>query len=143
MAVLVKPATSEFEMPRQHMTETEFVAWCDEDTHAEWIDGEVIVASPASATHVRLVKFLLQVLDGFVRLHHLGEVLGPELQIRFGALRHRRVPDLFFVATARANIIQRNHIEGAPDLIVEIVSPDSLARDWRDKYLEYEAMGVR
>jgi Uma2 family endonuclease len=34
-------------------------------------------------------------------------------------------------------------VEGAPDLIMEIVSKDSVARDWREKYLEYEAAGVR
>jgi Uma2 family endonuclease len=125
------------------MTEEEFVAWCDEDIKAEWVDGEVIVHSPASARHVRLAKFLLQVLDRVVTHHDLGEVLGPELQIRLAALRRRRVPDILFVSKERLGIIQPNHVEGAPDLIIEIVSPDSLARDWREKYLEYEAAGVR
>jgi hypothetical protein len=37
--------------PRQHMTEDEFVAWCDEDVRAEWVDGEVIVMSPANRMH--------------------------------------------------------------------------------------------
>ena len=128
--------------PRLRMTEDEFVAWCDEDVKAEWVDGEVIVHSPANIKHVRLEKFLLQVVDGFVTHHDLGEVIGPEFQIRLGALR-RRVPDILFVAKERLDIIQSNHIEGAPDLVMEIVSPDSLARDWREKYLEYEAVGVR
>jgi Uma2 family endonuclease len=34
-------------------------------------------------------------------------------------------------------------LEGPPDLAIEIVSPDSEARDWREKYQEYEAAGVR
>ena len=129
--------------PRLRMTEEEFVAWCDEDVKAEWVDGEIIVHSPASTRHVRLAKFLLKVLDDFVAHYDLGEVLGPELQIRLGALRRRRMPDILFVAKARLDIIKASHVEGAPDLVVEIVSPDSLARDWRDKYLEYEAAGVR
>ncbi|MDE3091156.1 MAG: Uma2 family endonuclease [Chloroflexota bacterium] len=130
-------------LPRRRMTEDEFVAWCDEDVKAEWVDGEVIVHSPANIKHVRLDKFLLQVLDGFVTPHDLGEVIGPEFQIRLGALRRRRVPDILFVAKERLDILKPNHVEGAPDLVMEIVSPDSLARDWRDKYLEYEAAGVR
>ena len=44
---------------RLRMTEEEFVAWCDEDTKAEWVDGEVIVHSPANLQHVDLAGFFL------------------------------------------------------------------------------------
>ena len=53
------------------------------------------------------------------------------------------MPDLLFVSAERMNILETTEVDGAPDLIVEIVSPDSPARDWREKYLEYEAAGVR
>jgi Uma2 family endonuclease len=132
----VKPA-------RLQMTEEEFVAWCDEDTRAEWVDGEVIMPSPANLKHVDLAGFLNLILRMFVTNRGLGGVYGPELQVRFASLRRRRVPDLLFVSTERMNILKATEVEGAPDLIVEIVSPDSLARDWREKYLEYEAAGVR
>jgi len=55
----------------------------------------------------------------------------------------RRVPDLCFISRERLAIAKPTYIDDAPDLIVEIVSPDSVERDWRDKYLEYEANGVR
>jgi Uma2 family endonuclease len=129
--------------PRLRMTEEEFVAWCDEDTKAEWVDGEVIVHSPSNVKHVDLAGFLNFIMRGFVISRELGVVYGPELQVRFGLLRRRRVPDLLFVAKERLDLIKTTEVEGAPDLIVEIVSPDSLARDWREKYLEYEAAGVR
>jgi len=125
------------------MTEEEFVAWCDEDTWAEWVDGEVIVASPASIHHVRIAKLLLKILDTLVEQKGLGEVFGPEAMIRLAGLRRRRMPDLFFIANERLSLLRPNHFEGAPDLIVEIVSPDSVSRDWRVKYLEYERAGVR
>jgi len=41
------------------MTYEEFLAWADEDTHAEWIDGEVIFLSPASNRHQDLAEFLI------------------------------------------------------------------------------------
>lgn len=126
-----------------NMTEAEFEKWVDEDIKAEWVGGEVIIMSPSSIIHVRLVGFLLQIMGAFARQRELGEILGPELQIRFETLKRRRVPDILFVARDRLDIIQTNHIEGAPDLVVEVVSPDSLARDWREKYLDYEAAGVR
>ncbi len=127
----------------RRLTEEEFVAGCDEDTRAEWIDGEVIVMAPASGDHVDLNWWLTSLLRFFVEHHNLGVARGPEFQVRLPAQRRRRVPDVLFVARDRLGILRENHVEGAPDLIIEIVSPDSVARDWRDKYFEYQAAGVR
>ncbi|HID64243.1 MAG TPA: Uma2 family endonuclease [Anaerolineae bacterium] len=123
------------------MTEEEFETWCDEDVKAEYVDGEVIVHSPVSTRHSDTVWFIGYLLRTIVQQHDLGRVLGPEVQVR---LRPglRRVPDLLFVTKGRADIIQPTLVEGAPDLIVEIVSPDSVERDWREKYLECQTAGV-
>jgi Uma2 family endonuclease len=114
-----------------------------EDIRAEWVDGEVIVMSPKSVEHGDLFRFLIVVLNGFVELHDLGKVMGSELFVRFPKQRRRRLPDLLFVSAARQDLFRKAHFEGAPDMIMEIVSPESEARDWRIKYLEYEAAGVR
>ncbi len=127
--------------PRR-MTEEEFVAWCDEDTRAEWVDGEVVMMSPMSDPHSDVASWLGSVLRIFVEEHDLG-VVRPEMQARLVGLRRRRVPDLWFVTKEREGLIDRACLDGPPDLAVEIVSPDSAGRDWREKYLEYEAAGVR
>lgn len=128
--------------PSRAMSEEEFVAWCDEDTRAEWVNGEAIMMSPANIEHILLSVWLLRVLAAFVDHHSLG-VLMQDAQLRLPGQRARRVPDLLFVAQDRQSLIGRTAVEGPPDLIVEIVSPDSLARDWREKHLEYQAAGVR
>jgi Uma2 family endonuclease len=143
MDIQSAPIGSPVVTPHLRMTEEEFVAWCDEDTKAEWVDGEVIMPSPANLQHVNLAGFLLIVIRLFATQRGLGMVYGPELQIRLGALRRRRVPDLLFVSAERVSIVKATEVDGAPDVIIEIVSPDSPARDWREKYLEYEAAGVR
>jgi Putative restriction endonuclease len=56
-------------LPSKRMTEREFVAWADEDTRAEWVDGEVELMSPANITHLRLTRWLVMVLGGFVDAH--------------------------------------------------------------------------
>lgn len=126
----------------RRMTEEEFVAWCDEDTRAEWVDGEVIVMSPMNDPHSDVVIWLGSLLEIYVEQHDLG-VVRPEMQTRFARLRRRRVPDIWFVTKERKGLIHCNHLEGPPDLAIEIVSPDSEARDWREKHQEYEAAGVR
>lgn len=124
------------------LTEDEFVAWCDEETLAEWVDGDVIVMSPADVEHNRLRAWLEGVLGALAETGGLGTVVS-ETQVRLGKLRRRRTPDISFVAADRVSIIRKDHTEGPPDLIVEIVSPESEARDWREKYLEYQEAGVR
>lgn len=127
--------------PSTTMTEEEFVAWCDEDTRAEWVDGEVIIMSPVSTDHGRLTWFILSLLNLYAQERDLGEALGPEVTVRINSKR-RRLPDVFFVAKERSHLLLKNHFEGAPSLIVEVVSEDSVDRDWRVKYLEYERAGV-
>lgn len=126
---------------QKRMTEEEFLAWCDEDTRAEWVDGEVVIMSPVSTDHGRLMRFVLSLLNGFAEERGLGEALGPEVCVRANSKR-RRLPDVFFIAKERADRLLKNHFEGAPSLIVEVVSDDSVDRDWRVKYLEYERAGV-
>jgi Uma2 family endonuclease len=130
--------------PGRRMSEAEFVAWADEDTRAEWVDGEVIVMSPASFDHIWIADFLTATMRIFVEEHDLGGVFS-EGTTRFsvGERVCRRVPDVLFVAQDRLHLLRKTHLEGPPDLIVEVVSDDSFTRDWREKYLEYEQAGVR
>jgi len=126
--------------PGKRFSEEEFAAWCGEDARAEWVDGEVIVMSPASWIHARLTRFLTSLLGDFVDAKKLGEVVGVEFSVRLNA--KRRLPDVLFVANARLGNLRPKHLEGPPNLIIEVVSDDSVDRDWRTKYYEYEAAGV-
>jgi Uma2 family endonuclease len=125
------------------MSEAEFVDWCTPDTWAEWIDGEVLVMSPVGLEHADLFGFLFHLLRAFVDDNELGKVLSEPFQVRLSRLRRRRAPDILFVSNARLGQLTALHVEGAPDLIVEVISPDSQSRDRRDKYLEYQQAGVR
>jgi Uma2 family endonuclease len=128
---------------RRFMTEQEFVDWCSSDTWAEWVDGEVIVMSPVGLEHADLFGFLFHLLRAFVDENELGKVLSEPFQVRLSRLRRRRSPDILFVSTPRLGQLAPLHVEGAPDLIVEVISPDSQSRDRRDKYLEYQKAGVQ
>jgi Uma2 family endonuclease len=125
------------------MTEREFVDWCDGDTWAEWVDGEVKLMNAVSADHSDAAFSLIHLIRGYLDEHDLGRLLGEPFQIRFAKLRRRRSPDLIFISNEQLKALERNVFDGAPDLIVEVVSPESQSRDRREKYLEYEAAGVK
>ena len=124
------------------MTEREFVDWVG-DGWAEWVNGEVIIMSPVNYEHADYHSFLFALIRGWVDEHDLGKVLTEPCQIRFELAKSRRSPDIIFVSNRKMSLMKSAHFEGAPDLIVEIVSPDSQNRDRREKFLEYEKAGVR
>jgi len=111
--------------------------------HAEWVDGEVELMSAAvSSNHQRIGNFLFRVLTEFVEVHDLGEVFQLEFQMKLARERRGREPDLFFVAKSRLDRLKGNYFDGAGDLVIEIISPESIARDTVDKFGEYQSGGV-
>ena len=130
-------------VPGVRLTERQFVDWCPKEILAEWVDGEVILVPTETPGHNRREFLLGRCVAEFVEHHNLGEAFIGTVPVRLPGRRRRRIPDVAFVAAARASIIHDTFIDGAPDLIVEIVSPDSVRRDWVDKREEYERAGVR
>ena len=127
---------------RLHMSYEEYLAWADEDVHAEWVNGEVIVQMPPKQPHQITVAFVLHVLRQFIELFHLGRVLPAPFEMRAVTGGPARVPDLLFVAQDHLNRLTEARLNGPADLIVEVVSDDSVARDRADKFYEYQAAGI-
>ncbi len=122
------------------MTYEEFLAWADEDTLAEWVDGEVIMTSPASRQHQEIGGFLYKLLSTYAEMRGLGVVLPPPFQMKLA--RSGREPDLLFIANAHLDRLKETHLDGPADLVVEITSPESLGRDRGEKFYEYEEAGI-
>jgi Uma2 family endonuclease len=125
------------------MTYEEFLAWADEDTWAEWVNGEVIILSPASLRHQQLATFLATAMNFFVDVHQLGAVLTAPFQMKIGLDLPGREPDIIFVAREHFDRLRDVYLDGPADLVVEIISRDSRARDRGEKFYEYEQGGVR
>ncbi len=134
------PPTALRKMTRHFVTYEEFLAWADEDTLAEWVDGEVVMYSPASKRHQDIAGFLESVLRSFVEVRQLGIVLSAPFQMRLED--SGREPDLLFVAADHLDRLKENYLDGPADLVVEIVSPESVGRDRGDKFYEYARGGV-
>lgn len=125
------------------MTEEEFVDWAGEKTRAEWVDGKVIMMAPVSLDHDGICWLVRSVVQVFAEHHRLGTVYGSEVMFRLPGQRQRRLPDISFVSKSRVEILKPNHLDAAPDMAMEVVSPDSIKRDWRDKLETYRRAKVR
>lgn len=126
--------------PPLRMSYEEWLAWNHEDLRSEWVDGEVIVLMSNSVRHGQIMVFLVSLLSQYVRFFGLGEVFAETLEMKLAA--SARLPDVLFVARRNLGRLDDQRLQGPADLAVEIVSPDSVARDRDQKRREYGADGV-
>lgn len=135
-------------MPNESQIKTklsyeEFLRQYDEDSRAEWVNGEVVLLSPASNRHQDLARFLTVILDLYAEKHDLGVIRPAPFQMKLGPTLPGREPDLLFVAKEQLGRFKEHYLDGPADLVIEIVSPESRLRDRGEKLAEYEAAGVR
>jgi Uma2 family endonuclease len=125
------------------VTEQMFDDLVDEDTKAELLDGVMIVHSPASPRHNRIAGFLRRLMSGYAEEKDLGEVFGPDDLIHLAMCR-RFAPDAFFLDQDRVpEPLPEDQFEGAPDLVIEVLSPSTRADDLDDKRPAYRQARVK
>jgi Uma2 family endonuclease len=114
----------------------------DDGRRYELIGGEIVVSPSPSRAHQQLVLRLVIQLQAFVEAHRLGEVILAPFDVRFSP--HDVVePDVLFVSRERLAILGNTYVDGAPDLVIEILSPSTRGRDEGEKLSLYAASGVR
>lgn len=129
--------------PRPRMSYEEYLAWVDEDTHAEWVDGEVVVHMPPLDVHQTILNFVNRLLAEYIEFEELGTIFIAPFEMRLLSQKSARQPDIFVITNESLGRMSRERFEGPADLVVEIVSRDSVRRDRQDKFREYQEAGVR
>lgn len=127
---------------RLTMSYDEYAEWADEDVHAEWVDGEVIIHAPPKEVHQRIVGFVYELLSQFVRLQDVGTVYFAPFEVTLWKDGPARAPDVFFVANAPSEQHTADKHTVALNLVVEVISPGTVLIDRNDKLREYEEAGV-
>ena len=123
------------------MTFEEFLA-LPENLHAEWVDGEAIIFKSTTALHARVITFLVRLVGGFAEELGLGEVLTAPYGMRVRSGRPFREPDVMFVSAVHRDRVVGIAVEVPADLVIEVVSDDSVTRDRTEKFEEYQETGV-
>ena len=113
-----------------------------EGTLAQLIDGDIIVSPAPNVKHQLVISRLSRLLANFVNDRNLGVVFGSPLDVRL-TLNRVFQPDIVFVARERLAILGEQEVEGAPDLVVEVLSRSTGTYDLTKKRSAYEEAGVR
>ncbi|HUG42354.1 MAG TPA: Uma2 family endonuclease [Longimicrobiales bacterium] len=110
-------------------------------TRYEVVAGELVVTPSPSLRHQRIASDLVTLLNGFVREHGLGELYSGPVDVLLAEGDYVE-PDIVFVRSDHREYLTDRGIEGPPDLIVEILSPSTAARDRGIKLDRYRHFGV-
>lgn len=109
----------------------------------EIVDGELFVSPPPRFRHQQVAMNVSWVLSTLSREHGLGEVVQRPIGVRLDVDTVVE-PDVLFVSADRLDIIDREGaVLGAPDLVVEVLSPSNREYDRALKRKRYLASGVR
>ena len=113
-----------------------------DDERYELLHGELVMAAAPLIAHQYILIKLAAKVETFVDERNLGTVYCAPFDV---VLSDTNVvqPDLLFVSNERAQIITRENIQGAPDLVVEILSPATAERDRSVKFELYAQHDVQ
>src|SRR5262245_42981402 len=120
----------------------DFLELVEEHVKADLIDGNIYMASPESFDHNKVVGFLYRLVELYVEHFELGEVVVNKVAFRL-AEKTGPEPDVAFVHRNRVAVIKHGYVDGPPDFAIEVVSPDSVDRDYELKREAYENAGVQ
>lgn len=113
-----------------------------EDKRYELIEGEFFMMPSPKEYHQRISGELGFILQSFVKKNKLGSIYYAPFDVVFSE-ENVVQPDIIFVSKERKNIITKDNIKGAPDLLIEILSPKIGYRDKEIKRKLYFKYGVK
>ncbi|QHG17816.1 Uma2 family endonuclease [Nostoc sp. ATCC 53789] len=122
----------------------EYLAYNDgTDSRYELVDGKLERMNPPTFRHLLLAKFLEQTFDTEINRLSLPWLCFREAGVRTG-WRKSRLPDVYVVTAEQVmEFLDESAVcQSAPILVVEVVSPDSVKRDYRYKRSEYAALEI-
>jgi len=113
-----------------------------DDERYELLNGELVMAAAPLLYHQYILRKLLNEMSDYIDERNLGELYSSPADV---VLSDTDVvqPDILFVSRQRSHILTRENIHGAPDLVVEVLSPRTARLDRVLKLNRYAEAGVR
>jgi len=126
-------------LKRSGLTYQDYLQLPDDGQRYEIIEGELYVSPAPNTKHQRVTGRLFRVLADHSEALDLGEVFVAPYDLKLGDPSIVQ-PDILYISWARQGIVTRLNAQGAPDLVVEVISPSSTRTDLeikRDLYAKY------
>lgn len=137
-----KETATPYRAQKAIFTYDDYVNLPDDGNRYEIIEGELVMTPAPKTGHQRISRRLLVQLTLFVEEKRLGEVFDAPCDVVFSP-ENTVQPDILFVSKEQEKLITDDNIQGAPDWIIEILSPATAYSDLIEKKETYEKFGVK
>ncbi len=104
----------------------------------ELVEGTLVKMSPVTLKHAALTSFLHLLLSAYFEFNTIGRVIPAPFVMRLTAIDAHREPDLQVILKTNPGQLMQTYMDGPADICIEVVSPESVARDHGKKFEEYE-----
>lgn len=127
-------------LPSIKLTYDDYLNFPDDGRRHELIEGEHYVTPSPDARHQRILQRLSLTIGNYLEAYPIGELFFAPFDVILSDIDVVE-PDLLYVSRERASIVQR-WVHGAPDLVVEILSPGTRKTDEITKRRLFDRAGV-
>lgn len=124
------------------LTYQDYLQMPDDRNRREILDGDLYVTPAPSPGHQRAVVNLVRLLENHLAGRGLGKLYVAPVDVILSQIDVVQ-PDLAFVRADRLGIVTRSGIQGAPDLVIEVLSPSTGPVDRGPKKETYARFGVQ
>jgi len=137
------PHTEQEWPPQGEWTYEDYRRLPDDGWRYEVIQGELYMSPAPEPIHQECGGNLFAALRDFGKRNDAGKAYSAPIDVMLAGLATPVQPDVCFIVKARLGIVKKQRIEGAPDMIVEVLSPSNWIVDRRMKFDIYATAGVR
>ncbi len=123
-------------------TYEDYLVLPDDGRRYEIIEGVLYVVNAPNSDHQTVVTETSRHLGNFVASQNMGRVLVAPFEVHLSSRTRPIQPDILFIRSERWPIERIAYFAGAPDLVVEVISPSSTRMDRVTKFTTYESAGV-
>ncbi len=138
----VKETVTTYPTKKKTYTYEDYLKLPDDRNRYEIINGELVMTPAPKIAHVEAISNLMRELTSFVKENKLGKVYTASCDVLLGE-ENVVQPDILFIAKANKKVITEDNVKGAPDLIIEVLSPTTAYYDLIEKKELYEKFGVK
>jgi len=138
----VKEQAASYKVKRIKYTYQDYLNLPDDGKRYELINGELVMTPAPNTIHQNIIVKMIYEIERFLQQQKIGKLFCAPTDVKFNDTNILQ-PDIVFISKERSGVITENIINGAPDLIIEILSPGTAYYDLIEKKEIYEQYGVK
>ena len=138
----VKEQAASYMAQREKYTYQDYLNLPDDGKRYEVINGELVMTPAPNIFHQTVTNNLEFAIRSFIKKNKIGKMFHAPVDVKLSETNLVQ-PDIIFISQDNSYIIRENNVDGAPDLIIEILSPGTAYYDHIEKKEIYERFEVK